>query len=194
MTSFVWLAGSVAGARLSLGECIAGAIAVGTIGGSWAVYFAACLTGSLTPFSVTLGTGLMVGAAAMTGRRAMREIERMVSTGFVVQTVSSSSSSSSNAANTSDASRRRLGGNGDGSGTGGKRGSGGFDGFVTYIMGIGRSIPLRNPDYVLIVLELILGLWLWPLYSSRMIPEQHGNIFSGGSCYGDLPIHMQIAK
>ena len=62
--AFVWIAGGVAGSRLSLGECISGAVAVGTIGGAWAIYFAACVTGSLTPLSIFGGTALMVIAAA----------------------------------------------------------------------------------------------------------------------------------
>lgn len=39
-----------------------------------------------------------------------------------------------------------------------------------------------------------LSLMFWPLYSSRMIPEHDGKIWSGGSCWADLPIHMHIAE
>jgi hypothetical protein len=38
------------------------------------------------------------------------------------------------------------------------------------------------------------ALFFVPLYSTRMIPEQDGKIFSGGSCWADLPIHMHIAE
>ncbi|RYG43869.1 hypothetical protein EON67_12400 [archaeon] len=35
----------------------------------------------------------------------------------------------------------------------------------------------------------------WRLYSTRMLPEdEYGNIIAAGSCYGDLPIHMNIAQ
>lgn len=39
-------------------------------------------------------------------------------------------------------------------------------------------------------LTAALGAALYPLYSSRMIPEENGKVYSGGSCWADLPIHM----
>jgi hypothetical protein len=33
-----------------------------------------------------------------------------------------------------------------------------------------------------------------PLYSSRFIPEHDGKVWSGGSCWADLPIHMHMAE
>lgn len=35
---------------------------------------------------------------------------------------------------------------------------------------------------------------LWQLYTTRMIPEERGRIFSGGSCWADLPIHMHLVE
>ena len=35
---------------------------------------------------------------------------------------------------------------------------------------------------------------LVPLYSSRFIPEHDGKVWSGGSCWADLPIHMHMAQ
>ena len=44
-------------------------------------------------------------------------------------------------------------------------------------------------------LVLAAAIFLGPLYSSRMIPEdEQGNIYSGGSCWADLPIHMCVAQ
>lgn len=40
----------------------------------------------------------------------------------------------------------------------------------------------------------VLGALFWPLYSSRMIPMADGKMWSGGSCWADLPIHMHIAE
>lgn len=40
----------------------------------------------------------------------------------------------------------------------------------------------------------VAAYFLVPLYSSRMIPEEDGQIFSGGSCWADLPIHMTIVN
>lgn len=185
--AFVWIAGGVAGSRLSLGECISGAIAVGTIGGAWAIYFAACVTGSLTPLSIFGGTALMVIAAAMRGRRAAREISHMLSTGSLWVALSGASSGS--ARGTSD-----VGGRGQRARGGGASAEISVVSVFEPLLAVARVLPLRYPDFVLIALEIFLGLWLWPLYSSRMIPDVNGYLYSGGSCYGDLPIHMQIAK
>ena len=185
IASFVWLAGGVAGARLSLGECTAGAIAVGTIGGAWAIYFAAIVTGSLTPLSVCFGTAIMVAAAALRYKKAAREIGRMFSSGQLLSLAAAAA-----AAHSPRTPPSATSGNGSG-----ERRVRNFDNdkekpqtadWVTYFTGVARSLPLQTPDYALIFLELILGLWLWPLYSSRMIPEAYGSIYSGGSCYGDL--------
>lgn len=35
---------------------------------------------------------------------------------------------------------------------------------------------------------------LFPLYWSRMLPEQNGSIYSGGSCWADLPFHMAVVN
>jgi hypothetical protein len=40
----------------------------------------------------------------------------------------------------------------------------------------------------------VSSLFLVPLYSSRFIPEHDGKVWSGGSCWADLPIHMHIAN
>lgn len=40
----------------------------------------------------------------------------------------------------------------------------------------------------------VAALPLWSLYSSRFIPEHDGAVWSGGSCWADLPIHMHIAE
>jgi len=57
-----------------------------------------------------------------------------------------------------------------------------------------RSL-VDGDDAVALILAAAIALPLWSLYSSRMIPEGGGGrMLSGGSCYGDLPIHMQIAE
>ena len=57
------------------------------------------------------------------------------------------------------------------------------------------SKRLRQPDAVGALLVGAFGVWLWPIYSSRMIPtDGAGNVVTAGSCYGDLPIHMVIAE
>jgi hypothetical protein len=43
-------------------------------------------------------------------------------------------------------------------------------------------------------LVLVASAFFWPLYTTRMIPEENGKVFSGGSCWADLPIHMHIAE
>ena len=36
---------------------------------------------------------------------------------------------------------------------------------------------------------------LWPLYDTRMLKEEGPNrVFSGGSCWADLPMHMTVAE
>lgn len=52
----------------------------------------------------------------------------------------------------------------------------------------------RTDAYVLAATLGALSLVFWPLYSSRMLPEENGKIMSGGSCWADLPIHMHIAE
>ena len=52
----------------------------------------------------------------------------------------------------------------------------------------------RTDFFVAMATVGVLSLIFWPLYSSRMIPEENGNIMSGGSCWADLPIHMHIAE
>lgn len=144
---FIWLAGSTTGSRLSLGELIFAAIPVGTIASSWSVFFASCLTGSLSPFSIFLGTFFLAALAATRARKAFEEVRRLCRAG------------------------------GDSS-----------------LGSLGAFLPLRAPDIALVALQCALAYVVWPLYNTRMIPEQHGFIWSGGSCYGDLPIHMQISN
>lgn len=38
------------------------------------------------------------------------------------------------------------------------------------------------------------AVFVVPLFSTRMLPEKDGKIWSGGSCWADLPIHMTIAE
>ena len=52
----------------------------------------------------------------------------------------------------------------------------------------------KTDFYVALATVGALSLVFWPLYSSRMIPEHDGKIWSGGSCWADLPIHMHIAE
>jgi hypothetical protein len=40
----------------------------------------------------------------------------------------------------------------------------------------------------------VASAFLWPLYSSRMLPTENRRIMSGGSCWADLPIHMHIVE
>ena len=52
----------------------------------------------------------------------------------------------------------------------------------------------RGDSAVAVAVAAAVSYVMWPLYSSRMIPEANGMILSGGSCYGDLPIHMYLAE
>ena len=52
----------------------------------------------------------------------------------------------------------------------------------------------RTDFYLSVGLCVALSFIFWPLYATRMIPEVNGMIMSGGSCYGDLPIHMYLAE
>lgn len=56
-----------------------------------------------------------------------------------------------------------------------------------------RSL-IDSYDWPALALSAALAAPMWTLYSTRMIPEQQGSLMSAGSCYGDLPIHMQIAE
>jgi len=58
----------------------------------------------------------------------------------------------------------------------------------------GFTAPERVDALVTLAVVWVGGLVFWPLYSSHMIPEDGGRIFSGGSCWADLPIHMTIAE
>jgi len=40
----------------------------------------------------------------------------------------------------------------------------------------------------------VIAIPLFRLYSTHMIPWEDGRIYSGGSCWADLPIHMHIAE
>lgn len=45
------------------------------------------------------------------------------------------------------------------------------------------------------ILIAVASAFFWPLYTTRMIPsDEHGRVYSGGSCWADLPIHMTIAE
>jgi hypothetical protein len=52
----------------------------------------------------------------------------------------------------------------------------------------------RRDDVLAAAVVLCLGAALWPTYSGRMVPTRDGKVWTGGSCYGDLPIHMTIAQ
>ena len=53
---------------------------------------------------------------------------------------------------------------------------------------------LSRDDALALAVTGALALLLAPTYWRRMIPERDGRLVSGGSCYGDLPIHMTIAN
>src|SRR4051812_46055797 len=44
-----------------------------------------------------------------------------------------------------------------------------------------------------LIVGVAVATVLLPLYWSRMLPESNGHISSGGSVWGDGPIHMHIA-
>jgi hypothetical protein len=171
-STFIWLTGSVVGARLSLGELLSGSVALGTIAGAWLVFLASCAVGALNGASILLGTGVMLGLAFLNRRAFFREAGRILL----------------------HAGAPAGGGGGGGGGAPGgaaapEPGKGGRGG-----CGARLRLPLTVADWVCIALEVCLGLYLFPLYSTRMIPEVNGILMSGGSCYGDLPIHMQISN
>lgn len=57
-----------------------------------------------------------------------------------------------------------------------------------------RARGLRRDDWLALAVTVGLSLFLYPTYSARMIPMRDGKTWAGGSCYGDLPIHMTIAE
>ena len=60
---------------------------------------------------------------------------------------------------------------------------------------LSRGLGADGPDCLIaLCIFVVLGAVLWPLYSSRMIPQHDGKMWSGGSCWADLPIHMHIAE
>jgi hypothetical protein len=65
-------------------------------------------------------------------------------------------------------------------------------GFLKNVPGLFRRVCLDDAFAAAVVFAI--SLVLWPTYSGRMIPTQHGQIMTGASCYGDLPIHMTIAN
>ena len=58
----------------------------------------------------------------------------------------------------------------------------------------GLSGSERMDGYYVLTFLAVIALPVWRLYSTRMIPEEGGKIWSGGSCWADLPIHMHIAE
>ena len=164
-SSFVWLTGSAAGARLSLGELLSGSVALGTIAGAWFVFLAACAVGTLCFQSIALGTGFMVWLAFLNRGAFYREVGRILlhaAPPAAAGAMPRGGAASARSLSCALLSRLRL--------------------------------PLTPADWVCLALVTGLGLYLFPLYSTRMIPEVHGMLWSGGSCYGDLPIHMQISN
>jgi hypothetical protein len=60
---------------------------------------------------------------------------------------------------------------------------------------LAKGLGADRTDFLFAVSAVgALSLVFWPLYSSRMIPEHDGKVWSGGSCWADLPIHMHIAE
>jgi len=56
-------------------------------------------------------------------------------------------------------------------------------------------LPWTRDDSIVAVVLAAASVWLWPAYSRRMLPsDEAGNLVTGGSCYGDLPIHMALAN
>lgn len=132
--AFIYLLGGPIGPRLYYGECIAAAIAIGTVMSTWIVYVSSILVGSLSLTSVLLATFIMYLTI-----------------------------------------RNRI------------------SSFIAEYRAM-RDRGIRRDDIFAFVVVLSFAVWLWPTYSGRMIPTRDGNILSGGSCYGDLPIHMTIAE
>jgi len=53
----------------------------------------------------------------------------------------------------------------------------------------------RPAAMLLYAFLLVIGVIMWPLWSSRFLPENDdGSVRSGGSCWADLPIHMHMAQ
>lgn len=52
----------------------------------------------------------------------------------------------------------------------------------------------RLNNAVLLVVLAVAASIIVPLYSTRMLPNEDGKIFSGGSCWADLPLHMHVAE
>ena len=52
----------------------------------------------------------------------------------------------------------------------------------------------RVPNLFLGLVMALATAVLAPLYNSRMLPEEGGRVFSGGSCWADLPMHMTVAE
>ena len=65
-------------------------------------------------------------------------------------------------------------------------------GFVRNLPGLLRRTSLD--DIAALVLLALISLIIWPTYNGRMIPGYGEQLVTGGSCYGDLPIHMTIAN
>ena len=51
------------------------------------------------------------------------------------------------------------------------------------------------PNMLLSLVMAVAGAILTPLYDTRMLKEEGpGRVFSGGSCWADLPMHMTVAE
>jgi hypothetical protein len=143
-SAFVWLLGSAWGPRMSIGELLAAAITVGTVGGAWAVYLTACASGNLWAETIYVATALMLLAAYLRARDCLRGWR-----GMLAQWQS---------------------------------------------RGAGRVVTPLD-DVLAWAVTLALGVPVAATYWHRMLPQdEHGNILAGGSCYGDLPIHMTLAQ
>lgn len=76
-----------------------------------------------------------------------------------------------------------------------------YEHLPTFIKRIGPAIKSavvdadgRKDTLLACVVTGVAALFLVPLYSTRFIPEHDGKVWSGGSCWADLPIHMHMAQ
>lgn len=60
----------------------------------------------------------------------------------------------------------------------------------------GLNDGITRPAAALLWVSLIImGVFFWPLWSTRFLPENpDGSVRSGGSCWADLPIHMHMMQ
>jgi hypothetical protein len=212
--AFFWILGTPLGLVLSLGEMVVSAIPVGTIVGGYITFIVSACTSELSPRSLTIASVCFCIFISTTWKRSMirwkllllKIDDEMNHSGFFETLFQLASQYVLSEGNDSAFRRmnikRRMKINTASSKSLLSSSQDEVRASVSWENHVSRN-PMyaltsrAKIDSILILLVCFLSsLGLWGLYSSHMIPidPADGNMYSGGSCWADFPIHMAIAE